>query len=52
MVSTYLCRKHTPGGVLLKYVYNQEDFEEVCNEWASQHRPWYRRTRHKVDAGK
>ena len=52
MVSTYLCKKHTPSGMLLKYVYNQEDFEDVCNEWASQHRPWYRRTRHRVDGGR
>ena len=50
MVSTYLCKKHTPNGALLKFVYNQEDFEDVCNKWASQHRPWYRRTRLKADA--
>ena len=43
MVSTYLCPKHTPSEYLLRYVYSQEDFEDVCSQWTAQLKQWYRR---------
>ena len=45
MVSTYLCGKHAPNEVLLRYIYNQEDFEEVCEQFVAQVKPWYRRVK-------
>ena len=45
MVSTYLCGKHAPNEALLRYIYNQEDFEEVCEQYAAQVKPWYRRAK-------
>ena len=44
LVSTYLCKKHSPDETAVRYIYNQEDFERVCDEWITQHKPWYRRT--------
>ena len=44
LVSTYLCKKHSPDETAVRYIYNQEDFERVCDEWVAQHKPWYRRT--------
>ena len=45
MVSTYLCGKHAPNEALLRYIYNQEDFEEVCEQFVAQVKPWYRRVK-------